>query len=123
MKISPYLWLSQKIFRKLHLGYLAYSVIPTKDAVTFLVNERLLNNLPRYKNQVVTLRNSKVLEVTHLGVTLAFRLSMREVTLEIWNGSKPQEGHETQEKLPLLPWKRKPQLMRFMAAQEVIIWP
>lgn len=96
---------------------------PTKDAITYLVNERLLNNLPRYKSQAQHLIAVGDFEVTHLGLILRFGLSLGSVSLTIVEEDTLVTQSKHVQRVPSLPWKRKSALMRFMAEGEVAIWP
>jgi hypothetical protein len=120
---SLYLWVGSRVFQRINPGFNAYGVIPTKDAITFLVNERVLNNSPRYKRQLGMLLNSRALEVRHLGLILRFKLSFRSVSLNVVEEVTSSTEHACIERLPMLPWRRGSALMRFMAAQEVALWP
>ena len=123
MKNNLYRWAGKKVFHRMNPGFSAYGVIPTKDAVTYLVNERLLNNLPRYKSQAHHLTTMGEFEVTNLGLILRFGLSSGTVSLKIVEEVALVTQSKHVKRLPSLPWKKKSALMRFMAAQEVTLWP
>ena len=104
-------------------GYSAYQEMPAKEALNFSVNQRLRNNLPRYEIQVKNLRDLKAIQVTHSGVTLSFKISLMHLYLKITADSKLEVATEERARLPLFPWQRKSYMMRFMAKNEIAIWP
>lgn len=116
-------WTGRRVFQSLNPGYYVYGVIPAKDAITYLVNERLRNNLPRYRNQVHRLSDLREIEVSHLGLSLKYELSLRSVTLTVLKETYLPSDPIRVEKLSVLPWRRKSSLMRFMAEQEATLWP
>jgi hypothetical protein len=104
-------------------GFSQYEPMPSHEALRWSIDERLRNNLPRYESQADKLTDFGTIDVTHLGLVLTFSLSNGGVALKVIDGAKSAALLDCHERLPILPWRRKSTLMRFMARQEMTLWP
>jgi len=104
-------------------GFSQYEPMPGHEALRWLIDERLRNNLPRYESQANKLTDFGTIDVTHLGLVLTFSLSKGGVALTVIDSTKSAALLDCHERLPILPWRRKSSLVRFMAQQEMTLWP
>lgn len=104
-------------------GYSNLELLSYQDALTFELDRRLKNNLPRYRRQSKSLLDKGFLEINAKGVTMNFVLNLRRLTVSISKGDSNSFVEISKIKVPLLLRYARKAIRREMARTEVKIWP